>query len=349
MSASNASSAGGRTIAALARRCIQGGPPDAQELLRLATEGSRQPHELMYWAHRLRTRRFGNAVRFCAIVPGKLGGCAEDCKWCAQTAAAGRLPKPSRTPMADLLAAATRAETDGAVNFGIVNSGRRPTRRDLKDLEAAFQGIRGEHAGLGICASVGELTGEQAARLVAAGVRRYNHNLETSGRMYGRMVTTHTYDDRLATLKAAKAAGLSLCCGGIFGLGETWEDRVEMALTLRDQVAPDVVPLNFLHPIPGTALEHAEPLRPMEILTIIAFFRLALPDVDIKIAGGREVNLRDLQSWMFYAGATSALIGNYLTTAGRPAAEDRRMVEDLGLQIVKELPQRTGRRGGQRG
>ena len=135
---------------------------------------------------------------------------------------------------------------------------------------------------------------------------------------------------------------MSLCCGGIFGLGESWDDRVDLALTLRDEVHPDVVPLNFLHPIPGTPLEKARPLAPMEILTIIAVFRLVLPRVDLKVAGGREVNLRDMQSWIFHAGATSCLIGNYLTTQGRPAEEDLQMIADLGLAVVKELPTRAG-------
>jgi len=188
---------------------------------------------------------------------------------------------------------------------------------------------------------MGELTDSQARRLVAAGFRRYNHNLETSRRMYPQMVTSHTYEDRLRTIEVARCAGLRLCCGGLFGLGETWADRAELALALRDQVRPDVVPLNFLHPIPGTPLGGATPLKPLEILSIIAVFRLVMPTVDIKVAGGREHNLRDMQSWMFHAGATSCLIGNYLTTAGRPVGEDLRMIADLGLKIVRDLSSAT--------
>ncbi len=227
--------------------------------------------------------------------------------------------------------------------MGIVNSGRRPDEADLQAAERAAEAIRqarGDETRL--CASLGELTGEQARRLASAGFTRYNHNLETSRRMYERMVTTHVYDDRLATLAACREAGLRICSGGIFGLGETWDDRIDLAMTLRDQVGADVVPLNFLHPIPGTPMADATPLGPMEILSIIAVFRLALPDVDLKIAGGREANLRDLQSWMFYVGGTSCIIGNYLTTKGRSAADDLKMIEDLGLQVVEELTPATG-------
>jgi biotin synthase len=167
---------------------------------------------------------------------------------------------------------------------------------------------------------------------------RYNHNLETSRDFFPKVVTSHSFEDRLGTLAAARGGGLRLCCGGIFGIGESWLDRVDLAVTLRDEVQPDVVPLNFLHPIPGTPLEGASPLPPLEILTIIALFRLAMPEVDLKIAGGREKNLRDLQSWVFYAGGTSTLLGNYLTTTGRPARADLQMVADAGLRIVKELP-----------
>jgi biotin synthase len=206
---------------------------------------------------------------------------------------------------------------------------------------AAASEIRERHGGeIYICASLGELTPQQANRLAEAGVTRYNHNLESSRRFYPNVVSSHSYDDRLATLAAARQAGIGLCCGGIFGLGETWEDRVDLALTLREQVGPKIVPLNFLSPIPGTPMEHATPLTPPEILAIIAIFRLALPAVDLKVAGGRETNLRSLQSWIFHAGATSiitSVTGKYLTTPNQGAAADLQMIRDLGLEIVSEL------------
>ncbi len=183
------------------------------------------------------------------------------------------------------------------------------------------------------CASLGELDAATSRRLRTAGVVRYNHNLETSRRHFPRVVTTHGYEDRLSTLRTARAAGMSLCCGGIFGIGETWEDRIELALTLRDQVKPDVVPLNFLDARPDTPLADAKPLSPLECLHIIAVFRFFLPMADIKIAGGRRL-LRDLQSWVFHAGASSLMVGDYLTTPGRDVSMDKQMVTDLGLELV---------------
>jgi len=309
------------------------------DILSLVEAGRSDPHALLYWAHRVRAERFGRAVVLCSIAAGKVGGCSEDCAWCAQSVSQGTsLVAGSRTTSDNIRAAASEAGGHGAGSFGIVNSGRKPSSDDLATVVAAAEAIASDASGLRICASLGEVTAEQARTLAASGVTRYNHNLETSRRFYPQVVSTHAYDDRLASLDAARQAGMSLCCGGIFGLGETWADRVDLAVTLRDRVRPDVVPLNFLHPIPGTPLGGNTPLTPMEILTIIAVFRLVLPTVDLKVAGGREINLRDMQSWIFHAGATSCLIGNYLTTPGRTPPEDLQMIADLGLEVVPELP-----------
>jgi biotin synthase len=241
----------------------------------------------------------------------------------------------------DIAQAAENARARGASHIGIVNSGRGPTPEDLEIvLEAAKKIDRRQGGAIGVCASLGELPPRQAEKLAESPLVRYHHNLETSRRFFPKMVGSHDYDSKLSTLKAAKQAGLSLCSGGLFGLGETWEDRIDLAVTLRDEVQPDVVPLNFLCPIPSTPLEHVQPLTPLEILTIIAVFRLALPWVDLKIAGGRA-NLRTLQSWAFYAGATSCMIGNYLTTIGRSPEEDLQMFRDLDLEVVSELPDKS--------
>ena len=344
-------------IAEIGQRVLAGeriGRPGARALVEAA---GRSPHELLYWADRVRKKHFGDAVVLCAIVPGKVGGCSQDCKWCAQSAATGPdvSGAPQATSRSDIVAAAGLAARNGAGSFGIVNSGRCPTAAELEAVTDAAKAIGADARGpKRLCASLGELDDAKAARLAAAGITRYNHNLETSRDFFPHVVTSHTYDDRLATLRAARNAGLSLCCGGIFGLGETWDDRIDLALKLRDEVAPDVVPLNFLHPIPGTPLETATPLHPMEILSIIAVFRLLLATVDIKVAGGREVNLRGLQSWIFRAGATSCLIGNYLTTPGQDAAADLQMIADLGLRVVQKLPTpqcraQEGIRGGRPG
>jgi len=342
-------------IATLGARALAGESLGRAGLLDLAAAGGGDPADLLHWAHRVRTRRFGNAVRLCAIVAGKTGACSEDCRWCAQSAGFQTHCEPARATCEQIAQAAEEAARWGACHLGIVNSGRTPTDRDIDTVTQAAVAVVGKK-GTGTfskqrekepvpffpscCASLGELTEPQAKRLADAGITRYNHNLETSRRMYAQMVTTHTYDDRLRTLSVARAAGMGICCGGIFGLGETWEDRVDMALTLRDEVRPDVVPLNFLHPIPGTPLADVAPLTPTEILTIIAVYRLAMPDVDIKVAGGREHNLGDQQPRIFEAGATSILIGNYLTTTGRAPEDDLEMIDDLELQVVAELPSR---------
>ena len=349
-----------RELALLARQVLAGTRLDAGPLLALAHAGRQRPWELLHWAHSVRSLRFGRAVRLCAIVPGKLGACTEDCSWCGQSAVCdGGAETPAVTGTDGIVAAARAAGRWGAGCFGIINSGRRPSRRDLAAVAHAVTAInqtpnppagesdssdptgRSAHRAPHLCASLGELTEAQAAELAAAGITRYNHNLETSRRFFPRVVTTHSYDDRLATLAAAKRAGLELCRGGIFGMGETWEDRVELALTLRDRVGPRIVPLNFLHPIPGTPLGQVQPLTPMEILTIVAVFRLGMPETDLMIAGGRE-NLRSLQSWIFHAGATSCISGDYLTYQGRPAASDLQMLADLGMQVVDELPVKAG-------
>jgi biotin synthase len=225
--------------------------------------------------------------------------------------------------------AVTFARDHGASAFGIVNSGRGPTRKEWSEVMAAVHASAAVE-GICHCVDIGTLSDEQARELKAAGVRRVNHNLETSKEHYPNIVTTHTWQDRVDTVRVIQRAGLESCCGCIFGMNETVEDRVSVAFSLRE-LNPSVVPLNFLYPIPGTPLEKAPRLRPMEILKIVAVMRLILPKQDLKVAGGREKNLRDLQSWIFYVGATSALIGNYLATSGRPHGEDLQMIEDLGL------------------
>ncbi|HUT57866.1 MAG TPA: biotin synthase BioB, partial [Phycisphaerae bacterium] len=295
-------------IARLGARTLDGERLGRAELLTLANLSLAHLNDVLYWTSRIRTAVFGRQVRFCSIIAGKLGGCSEDCKWCAQ--AAGRMDV-RRTSTAQIASAADQAGKLGAASFGIVNSGRSPTAEDLDHLTAALAAIAAvDNPPPPVCASLGELTPNQACRLADAGIRRYNHNLETSDAFFPKVVTTHAYTDRLASIEAARQAGMQICCGGLFGMGETWADRIDLALMLRDRVRPDVVPLNFLNPAPGTALASAPQLKPREALAITAVFRWALPLVDLKIAGGREATLRDMQSWMFHAGATSCIIGN---------------------------------------
>lgn len=314
----------------LARRVINGGDLSRDEARELFALQGDAVYDLFYAAHKVRRHFHGNKVTFCSILPTKFGNCSEDCKFCAQSGwfETGITPHPMMD--ADEVAkACASARDNGASAFGIVNSGRGPTPREWPKIMEAVRAMK-EVDGICHCATLGKLTEEQARDLKAAGVRRINHNLETSAEFYPQIVTTHTWQERVDTVRLAQKVGLETCCGCIFGMGETIEDRVSLAFSLKE-LNPHVVPLNFLFPIPGTPLQNATPLRPLEILKIVAVMRLILPHQDLKVAGGREKNLRDLQSWIFYVGATSALIGNYLATLGRPHHEDLRMIEDLEL------------------
>jgi biotin synthase len=308
------------------------------EILDLAEHWREEFPGLLARANRIRRKRFGGAVRICSIVPGKLGGCSGDCRWCAQSVHVGK-QAAKRTELKKIVTEAMEAASWGSAYIGIVNSGLRPSRRDLDEVIRAAEAVDKASGGtIGVCASLGELSAEQAERLADSYIGRYHHNLETSRAFFPSMVSTHTYEEKLRTLQTAATAGLKICCGGLFGLGESWADRVDLALTLRDEIRPDVVPLNFLIPMPQTPLASLKTLQPREILAVIALFRIILPDVDIKVAGGRETNLRSLQSWIFHAGATSCMVGNYLTTAGRSPAEDLQMLQDLEMDIVRQFP-----------
>jgi biotin synthase len=314
---------------------------DRPDLLRLAALAAEHTEELLRWAGRVRQAYFGGEVGLCGIVPGRLGGCSEDCRWCAQSTLSRAEPMPARrVATCEIVEAARQAHAGQTRRLGIVNAGRRPTCADLDALAEAIDAITADdQCGAAVCASLGEIDAGQARRLREMGVRRYHHNLEAAPQVFARLVTTHSFEDRLATIDAARQAGMEICCGGLLGLGETWADRVELALILRDRVKPDCVPLNFLHPIPGTPLAGATPLTPLECLASIAIFRLTMPTTDITIAGGRLVNLRDLQSWIFAAGASSLMTGQYLTTAGRESGADLQMIRDLGLSVREGEPE----------
>jgi len=317
-------------LLALSRRVIAGGDVTRAEAHKLFTLEGEAVYDLLYAAHKVRRHFHGNRVTFCSILPTKFGNCSEDCKFCAQSGFydTGITPHPMMDT-AEVAQACADSRDKGVSAFGIVNSGRGPTQREWPKIMDAVRAMK-DVEGICHCATLGRLTEDQARDLKAAGVRRINHNLETSKEFYPQIVTTHTWQERVDTVRLAQRVGLETCCGCIFGMGETLDDRVSLAFSLKE-LNPNVVPLNFLFPIPGTPLENAPRLRPLEILKIVATMRLILPRQDLKVAGGREKNLRDLQSWIFYAGATSALIGNYLATYGRPHNEDLQMIEDLEL------------------
>lgn len=289
---------------------------------------------LMAAANRVRERFFGRKISFCSIINAKSGKCRSDCAFCAQSARSRtEIPIHPMLGKSQLLDAIQQTASVGSSHVGMVTSGVRLPQGEEFDtlLECARQVAR--RGNVKICCSLGQIDEDRAIRLKEAGVVRYHHNLETSRAFYGNVSKTICYDDKVATVRAAKRAGLETCCGGIFGLGESWGDRVELAMAIRE-LDVDSVPLNFLRPVEGTPLEKTAPLRPREALRIIALFRLMLPDKAIKVCGGREFVLRDMQSWMFHAGANGAMLGNYLTTAGRPPEEDLQMVADLGLEVI---------------
>jgi biotin synthase len=319
-------------IARLAQRVLDGELLERHDAESLARVGGDEIYDLFYWANKIRIQFVGRDVKFCAIVAAKVGGCSEDCKFCAQSAHYPEAPAAKQGMLTDdqVLDSAWHAASVGADSFGIVNSGRGPTRRELEEwLKPIMMKIATEGK-TRACATLGALTPETAKFLYDCGIRRINHNLETSQRHYPNIVSTHPFSERVNTLRIAKEAGLSLCSGGIFGMGEEWVDRLDMMFMLRE-LGVDVMPINFLNAIHGTPLEGQPKLPPMECLKIIAIARFILPDKELKVAGGREVCLRDLQSWIFFAGADSTMIGNYLTTYGRKPEMDHQMVMDLGL------------------
>jgi biotin synthase len=279
-------------------------------------------------------RRFkGDGIRLCSIVNAKSGACTEDCSFCAQSRrSTAEVRKYQLLPAEEIFRAAAAAKEQGAREFSIVASGlAMRSREELGRVGDAVERIRDE-LGLETCVSLGSLAPEDVAYLLSRGLRSVHHNLETSRSFFPNVCTTHPYDRDVEAVRAAKAAGAWVCSGGVFGLGESDRDRVELALTLRE-LGVDSIPVNFLNPVPGTPLSDRRDLAPITCLRIIAMLRLTNPTREIIVCGGREVNLRDLQALMFAAGATGTMAGNYLTTAGRPAEEDRRMIADLGLTL----------------
>ncbi len=281
--------------------------------------------------NQLREEKFGNQVRICAIVNAKSGRCPEDCKFCAQSAHWKTNIKtyPLLSP-SEMVERAKKAKEMGAKKFSIVTSGKGINKKEeIEKIAQAVSEIRS--LGLEPCASLGIVEKEALEELKQAGLVRYHHNLESSESFYPNICTTHSWQESLEVVKTAKELGLKVCCGGIFGLGEDWQDRIELAISLA-RLKPDSVPINFLIPIPKTPLENQKRLSPLEALKIIAIFRLAVPDSDIIICGGREKILGDFQSWIFPAGATGIIIGDYLTRKGRSPEDDLRMLQALGLE-----------------
>jgi biotin synthase len=278
----------------------------------------------------IRRHFFGNEIHVCAIVNARCGACSEDCAYCAQSSHHDATPKPyPLLKPEEILAAAKRFETSCAENFSIVTSGPCVSGAEFDAIAEAVALIRNQTS-LKPCVSLGNISAAQVKTLVAAGLDRFHHNLETSESFFGRICTTHTFRERVEMLRRAKEAGAVVCAGGLFGMGETWGDRIDLALALRE-IGVDNVPVNFLVPVPGTPLENIEPLGADEGLRIVAVLRFLLPRATLRICGGRPTTLGAKQEKMFRAGANAFMTGDYLTTPGLSPDDDLRLLEKCGL------------------
>jgi biotin synthase len=290
--------------------------------------------ELLAGAYKLRRRWFGNTVQLYFLMNAKSGLCPEDCHYCSQSkVSTAEIPRYNLLSREKLLDGAKVAAERGSKTYCIVISARGPSEREMQAVEKIVPEIKAKFD-LEVCACLGLLTSEQAQRLAACGVNKVNHNLNTSAEYYERICTTHTYEDRVETLKAVRAAGLALCSGGIIGMGERDEDVVNMALALR-KLEVESIPLNFLIDIDGTPLARSSRLTPRYCLKALAMFRFVNPTSELRIAGGREVHLGSLQSLGLYA-ANSMFVGDYLTTKGQAPEADYRMIEEMGFVVTRQ-------------
>ncbi|MEJ9210964.1 biotin synthase BioB [Bacillus smithii] len=287
--------------------------------------------ELLQGAYRIRHHYYGNKVKLNMILNTKSGLCPENCSYCSQSViSTAPIEKYRMMDKETILKGAERARQLNAGTFCIVASGRGPSNKEVEHIASAVEEIK-ERYQMKICACLGILKPEQARRLKEAGVDRYNHNINTSERHYENITTTHTYEDRVETIETVKESGISPCSGVIVGMRETKEDVIHMARSLHILDA-DSIPVNFLNPIEGTPLEGVRELNPLYCLKVLCLFRYINPSKEIRIAGGREVNLRNLQPFGLYP-ANSIFIGDYLTTEGQETTADHQMIADLGFEI----------------
>jgi biotin synthase len=286
---------------------------------------------LLQSAFVVRSRYFGKTVRLQMLQNAKSGACQEDCHYCSQSAVStAAIQRYNHLPQRQMIEGARQAAASKAQRYCIVISGRSPLDREIDEIAEAVRSIKQELP-IQICCSLGLMNEAQAKRLKAAGVDRVNHNLNTSEAFHGSICTTHTFHDRLSTLRNARAAGLEICSGGIVGMGEADDDLIDLAMALR-AVHPESIPVNTLHPVAGTPLEDCDHLTPQRCLKVLCLFRFLHPRTEIRIAGGREHNLRSLQPLALYP-ADSVFVNGYLTTPGAPAPEVWGMIRDLGFTI----------------
>ncbi|KJD44269.1 biotin synthase BioB [Paenibacillus terrae] len=315
----------------LAEKAIHGSNLTLEEGLAVLEADNEEILPIMQAAFHVRHHFYGKKVKLNMIMNAKSGLCPEDCGYCSQSiVSTAPVSKYSMLDKESLLAGAREALARKAGTYCIVASGKGPTNQELDQVIEAVQEITSTMP-LKICVCLGILKADQARRLAEAGVHRYNHNLNTSKANYPSITTTHTYDQRVETVKMAQSHGMSPCSGVIIGMGETNEEIVQMGYALRE-LGADSIPVNFLNPIPGTPLEGTKRTSPIRALKVLALFRFICPSKEIRVAGGRELNLGTLQPLSLYA-ANSIFVGDYLTTDGQEVTADHQMIEDLGFEI----------------
>ena len=317
----------------LAERVLAGHELTHAEGLAVLSSPDEELLDLLSAAYRVRQRYFGNTVQLYFLMNAKSGLCPEDCGYCSQSKVSdAEIPRYNLLTRDKLMEGARIASERQAKTYCIVISARGPNEREMNAITTIVPEIKQAY-GLKVCACLGLLTPEQAQRLKACGVDRVNHNLNTSENFYPEICSTHTYEDRVNTLRAVRDAGIELCSGGIVGLGEADADVVRMAFALRD-LNVESIPVNFLNAIDGTPLAGSNRLNPRYCLKVLAMFRLANPSRELRISGGREIHLRSLQPLGLYA-ANSVFVGDYLTTKGQAPDADYSMIEDLGFVVTR--------------
>jgi biotin synthase len=321
-----------KEIQKIGDKVLEGGSVSMKEILPLLEAKGPDVMDLVAVANRVRVEFNGNEIDLCSLLNAKSGKCSEDCTFCAQSAHY-QTDAPTYPLMnADqMVKEAQEAQKRRTGRFCLISSGRQLNDKEFEVILSGLDRIRKETT-LDLDCSLGTLSEERAEALKRVGVTRYNHNLETAETHFPKICTTHSFKDRVQTIEVLKGLGFSICCGGIIGLGESPQQRLELAFSVK-QLGIECIPFNILNPRPGTPLEHSEGIPPIEIIKTISLFRLVLPKGTIKIAGGREANLRDLQSLALLAGANGLIVGNYLTTPGRNAEDDLTMIKDVGFQI----------------
>lgn len=315
----------------LAENVISGEDITQENALKILEIPDEQVLDVLNAAYLIRHHYFGRKVKLNMIINTKSGLCPENCGYCSQSIVSeAPIDKYAWLTQEKIVEGAFEAKRRKAATYCIVASGRRPTDKEVDHVVGAVKEIRAK-TDLKICACLGFLNDDQAERLVEAGVHRYNHNINTHADNYDSICSTHEYDDRVDTVNTSKKAGLSPCSGAIFGMGETQKQTVEIAFQLKE-IGADSIPCNFLVAVPGTPLENQDALTPMQCLKILAMMRFVNPTKEIRISGGREINLRSLQPLGLFA-ANSIFVGDYLTTEGQEPTKDWGIIEDLGFEI----------------